>query len=75
VKAFDKVKRKRLIEVLQSKFFKNLLLKNIVEIYSGNKIKISTQLSERHTINHRVREGCLLLPTLTNIYRKEMKVK
>jgi hypothetical protein len=40
MKAFDKVTRNKLFEVLQSKNFSNLLLKNILEIYSGNKIKV-----------------------------------
>jgi len=53
VKAFDKVKRDKLFEVLE-KYFPNVLLKNIIEIYSGNKIKvkINIQLTEEHTINH-----------------------
>jgi hypothetical protein len=38
-KAFDKVKREKLLEILQSKNIPNLLLKGIIEIYSGNKIK------------------------------------
>jgi hypothetical protein len=39
VKAFDRVKRNKLCEILQSKNIPNLLLKSIIEIYSGNKIK------------------------------------
>jgi len=38
VKAFDKVKRDKLFEMLQSKNIPNLLLKIIIEIYCGNKI-------------------------------------
>jgi hypothetical protein len=34
VKAFDKVKREKLFEILQSKNIPNLLLKSIIEIYS-----------------------------------------
>jgi len=39
VKAFDRVKRNKLFEILQSKNIPNLLLKSIIEIYSGNEIK------------------------------------
>jgi len=39
VKAFDRVKRNKLFEILQSKNIPNLLSKNIIEIYSGNEIK------------------------------------
>jgi hypothetical protein len=60
VKAFDRVKRDNLFEILQSKHIPNVLLKSIIQIYSGNNIavKINNQLSEEHTINHRVRQGC-----------------
>jgi len=49
VKVFDKVKRDKLFEILQNKNIPNILLKSIVEIYSGNKIKvtINNQLSEK----------------------------
>ena len=49
----------------------------MIEIYSGNKIKvrINNQLSEEHTISHRVRQGCLLSPKLFNIYMTEIIVK
>jgi hypothetical protein len=38
VKAFDKVKRDKLFEILQSKNVPKLLLKIIIDIYCGNKI-------------------------------------
>jgi len=49
VKAFDKVKRDKLLEVLK-KYFSNILLKSIIEIYSGNKtkVKINIQLTEEY---------------------------
>jgi uncharacterized protein (UPF0216 family) len=66
VKAFDKVKIDKLFDILQSKNIPNLLLKSIIEIYSGNKIKvkINNQLSEGHTINHGLGQGC---PLITDI--------
>jgi predicted RNA binding protein with dsRBD fold (UPF0201 family) len=77
VKASDKMKREKLFEILQSKNIPNSLLKGIIETYSGTKIKvkINNQLSEEHTINHGVRKGCPLSPTLFNIHRNEITVK
>jgi hypothetical protein len=40
VKAFNRDKRDKLFEKLQSKNIPNLLLKRIIGIYSGNKIKM-----------------------------------
>jgi hypothetical protein len=77
VKAFDRVKRNKLFEILQSKTIPNLLSKSIIKIYSGNEIKarINNQLSEEHTLNRCVRHGCPLSPTLLNIYVNEKNVK
>ena len=53
VKVSDRDKRENLFEILQSKNIPTLSLKNVTEIYSGNKIKVemSNKLSEEHTIN------------------------
>jgi hypothetical protein len=53
VKDFDRVKRNKLFEILQSKNIPNLLSKSIIKIYCGNKIKarINNHLSEEHSIN------------------------
>ena len=49
VKNFGRVKREILFEILQSKNIRNLLLKSIIEIYSGTKIKekLNNQLPEK----------------------------
>jgi len=39
------------------------------------KVNINNKLSEKHTINHRVRQGCLLLSKLFAINMNEMIVK
>jgi hypothetical protein len=54
-----KVKRDKLFEILQNKKNLNLLLKSVIEICSGNKIKvkINNKLSDEHAINQGVREG------------------
>jgi len=73
VKPSDRVKRDKLFEILQNKNIPNLLLKSTIEIYFGNKIKV--KLSEERTINHAVRQGGALSPTLFNIYINRIIVK
>jgi hypothetical protein len=52
VKALTMLKRDKLFVILQSKNVPNLLLKSIIDIYSGNKIKvkINNQLSEEYKL-------------------------
>jgi len=47
VKAFGRVKRDKLFEILQSKYISNLVLKRETEIYSGSKSQCTQQISRR----------------------------
>jgi len=69
VKAFDKVKRHEFLDRLQGKNTPNLVLKIVIQIYSGNKlkVKINNKLSKWNTIDRRVRKGCPLSPTVFNM--------
>jgi hypothetical protein len=40
VKDFDRVKRDKFFEILQSKNILNLILESMIEIYSANKMKV-----------------------------------
>jgi len=77
VKAFVRVEREKFVDILQSKNIPILLLRSVTAISSGNKIKstINNQVSEEHTINHGIRHGCPVSPTLFNIYTNEITVK
>ncbi|KAJ4427887.1 hypothetical protein ANN_23895 [Periplaneta americana] len=77
VKAFDKVRRDLLFDILQDKNIPNLLFQNIIEIYTDSKIsvKINNCISERKLVNNGVRQGCPLSTTLFNIYINEIILK
>jgi hypothetical protein len=78
VKVFENVKKRdKFSKVLQSKNVPNLLLKSIIEIYSGNttKLKASSQISEKYTVNQKVRQGCPLSPALFKAYLKEIMLE
>jgi hypothetical protein len=59
------VKRQKLFNTLKEKNIPNLLLKNILEIYTNNiiRIKISNNTTEEKVINLGVRQGYPLTPT------------
>jgi hypothetical protein len=71
---FDKLQETNCLK-LQSKIFPIYYLKLYIRNLLWKRNKSKTLLSQTHTINHRVKDGCPLLPTLFNIYRKEIKVK
>jgi hypothetical protein len=71
-----KVKRDKFFEILRNKNIPSFLLKNVIEICSGNeiKVKINNKLSDEHAINHGVREDCPISPSIFNIYMDEITV-
>jgi uncharacterized protein (UPF0216 family) len=73
-KAFDKVKLQKLFNILKEQNIPNLLLKNILEIYTDNtiRIRISNNTTEERLINQGVRQGCPLAATLFNTYINEI---
>jgi hypothetical protein len=73
-KAFDEVKRQKLFNILKEKNIPNILLKNILKIYTNNKIriKINNNITEERVINRGVRKDCSLSPALFNTYINEI---
>jgi hypothetical protein len=75
-KAFDKVNRNKLIEILAEDNIPNQLITAIYEIYKRNLIAITLQAetSEWKIINCGVRQGCSLSPLLFIIYEYMNKI-
>jgi hypothetical protein len=69
-KVFDKVKRQKHFNILKEKNIPNLVLENVLEIYTNNtmRIKISSNTTEERVIYQGVRQGCPLSPMSYNIY-------
>jgi hypothetical protein len=67
-KAFDNIKRQILFNILKSSHIPDTLIKEIVDIYTQNKIliKFNNKLSKPVEINKGLHQGCPLSPTLIN---------
>ena len=76
-KAFDNIQRQILFNILKSRHIPDTLLKEIVDIYTQNKImiKFNNKLSKSVEIYKGVCQGCPLSPTLFNIYLDEIITK
>jgi len=68
-KAFDKVKRRKFLDILQGKKYSIFSIKkcNRNLLWKRNKVKINNKLSKGTTINRRVRKVCPLSPTVLNM--------
>jgi TusA-related sulfurtransferase len=73
-KAFDKVNRNKLIEILTEDNIPNRLIMAIYEIYKRNLIAVILQAetSEWKTVNCGARQGCSLSPLLFIIYTNKI---
>jgi hypothetical protein len=73
-KAFDKVNRHKLIEILTEYNIPNQLITAIYEIYKRNLIavRLQAETSEWKTINCGVRQGCSLSPLLFIIHMNKI---
>ena len=69
-KAFDEVRRPLLFSILQERYIPNPLLTAIIKIYENIeiKIKLDVTLTQPIKINTGIQQGCLLTPSLFNIY-------
>ena len=73
-KSLTKLQETNCLKCYTAKFFQ-FVIENYIKNLLWEQNKSKKLLSETHTINHRVKDGCPLLTTLFNIYRKEIKVK
>lgn len=69
-KAFDRVPRQKLFEILSEYGIRGSLLEAIKSIYVGSKaaVRIDGELSEAFEVNEGVRQGCCLSPLLFIIF-------
>jgi len=74
LETFDNIQRQILFNILKSRRIPDTLLKAMVDIYTQNKIliKFNSKLSKPVEINKGVHQGCLISPTLFNIYLDEI---
>ena len=74
-KAFDTVPRDILISKLESVGIKGKVLEIIKMIYTGDKacVKIGNKCSSPFRTNMGVRQGCVLSPTLFNIFLSDIQ--
>ena len=74
-KAYDRVNRKKLFEVMGGYGISEYLVRIIERVYEENRVKFVLEGVETDwcTSNSGVRQGCPLSPLLFNIYFREMR--
>jgi hypothetical protein len=73
-KAFDRVDRNMVWQVLNRRGFPHHLIKTIESLYKNTSIQINTgkKILGKFVINQGLRQGCSLSPTLFNIYMDDL---
>ena len=73
-KAYDRINRGKLIEILEEHDIPRKILRIIQDIYTNNNIRVKTgeKLSSIETINTGVRQGCPMSCILFNVYINEV---
>ncbi|XP_020285268.1 golgin subfamily A member 6-like protein 6 [Pseudomyrmex gracilis] len=73
--AFDNVDRKKLWKILEKKGISEGLIKRMKNIYAETEVMIRTEKSliKSFLVNKGVRQGCVLSPTLFNLYVADLE--
>ena len=76
-KAYDRVNRNKLFEVMRGYGVQKILVDVIERIYSGSMVKFELEsiMTAWHNSDSGVRQGCPLSPLLFNIYVRELGMK
>ena len=76
-KAYDKVNRKKLFEVMRGYGVQGLLVEVIERIYDGSMVKFELEniMTAWCKSDSAARQGCPLFPLLFNIYVRELGLK
>ena len=69
-KAYDRIDRDALWNVLRSYGIGGRLLQGVKNLYVGSKacVRVENEVSERFPVREGLRQGCVMLPWLFNLY-------
>ena len=73
-KAFDRIPRQKLFEKLRKEGIKGRFLEIVMSMYSKDKsaVKINNKMTEAFPCYTGVKQGCMLSPTLFNLYLSDL---
>ena len=73
-KAFDRVPRNKLFDKLRTVGIKGHFLEVLISMYSNDKsaVKIENKITQTFLCHNGVKQGCMLSPTLFNIYLSDL---